>query len=249
MKIENTVYNNLSVREFSPSKEINGVIIAIHGFAGDKDSSVITSLAKEMCKYNYTLITFDLPNHGENDSSNVLSLDNCFNALKDIDLLVKEKYSDKKISYFATSFGGYLLLNMLKDSGYKYDKIILRAPAINMDKILKEVIIVEHGYDLKQLENNSINLGYAKELLIDYKFYNDLKDNKLMNNYKNNNYLYVIQGRKDDVVNYKDNELFFKEKCLNNYEIHYFENADHRFKNEGELEKIIEITKEIILEK
>ena len=93
-----------------------------------------------------------MPNHGENDSSNCLSLDSCFKALADIDLYVKEKYVDHEISYFATSFGGYLLLNLLSSNDYKYDKIILRAPAVYMDEILSNAIIPEHGYDLNELE-------------------------------------------------------------------------------------------------
>ena len=126
MDIKNEVYKDLHVRTFLPDDEIHKVIIAVHGFAGDKDSSVIYEIAKEMTLNKCVVVTFDLPNHGENESSTCLSLASCFQALTDIDLLVKERYIDKEISYFATSFGGYLLLNLLSSNDYKYAKIILR---------------------------------------------------------------------------------------------------------------------------
>lgn len=247
MNIKNEIYKDLHVRSFFPNNEIEKVIVAIHGFAGDKDSSVIYEIAKEMTTHNFVVVTFDLPNHGENESNGCLSLSKCFKAVNDIDLFVKEKYIGKEISCFATSFGGYLLLNLLSSNNYIYDKVILRAPAVHMDEILSNVIIPEHGYNLSELENKSINLGYGKELLIDINFYNDLKNNRLINNYKNNNYLYIIQGKKDDVVDYKNNEKFFNDKCFNNHEVYYFEEANHRFKNPGELEKIVEIVKNVII--
>lgn len=249
MKVIDQIYKNLHVRKYECKENLKGVIVALHGFAGDKDSSVICALAREMCEYNYHLISFDLPNHGENNSDKSLKLNDCFKALKDIDDLVKKEYGDYKISYFATSFGGYLLLNLLSGDEYKYDKIILRAPAVDMDSVLANIILPEHGYSLEVLKQKDVDLGYEKPLVINYDFYSDLLENNLRKKYENSNFLYVIQGKKDDVINYKNNEDFFKEKCDQNYKMYYFEDADHRFKNPGELEKIVEISKHILIDK
>ena len=246
MKKEELILNGINVKIFQQKKDVQHVLIAIHGFAGDSDSSVIYEIAKKItndCK----IVTFDLPNHGKNEDKDILDLNKCLMSIKMIDEYVKEKFKGKKISYFATSFGAYLLLSFLNDIKYKYYKIILRAPAIYMDEILKNVIIPEHGYDFDELGENIFDLGYNKQLLINMKFYEDLKKNKLDNKNNIDRYLYVIQGKKDDVVDYRKNEDFFKDKNTDKNKFYYFENADHRFKNDGELDKIVEIVREILI--
>ena len=64
-----------------------------------------------------------------------------------------------------------------------------------------------------------------------------------------NCFLNIIQGKKDNIVDYKANEKFLKSHIKSPCEFFYFENADHRFKNPGELEKIVEITTKILLKK
>lgn len=232
--------------KLSKPKSVEQILIAIHGFAGDCESSVIESIAKDLQNDNVLVVSFDLPCHGKDKNNGVLNFNLCMNYLKQVEQTILAKYKDMPISYFATSFGGYLLLNHLKTSTTKYNKIILRSPAINMDKILKDVILPEHNYSFNDLKKHAINLGYNREIYVDINFYDNLVANSL-NSYHNNNFLYIIQGKKDDVVNYLDNEEFYIKKCKNNYTIYYFENADHRYKNPGEKEKIVEITKEILL--
>lgn len=105
---------------------------------------------------------------------------------------------------------------------------------------------MQKTYIKDDLTKSVINLGHEQQLLIDYTFYEDLKENRLMDKYINKKYLNVIQGKQDDIVNYLDNEEFFKTKCKDNYHIYYFEEADHRFKKTRKLEKIVEIVKNII---
>ena len=245
MKINDFLLNKLHTRTYI-NGEFDKVIIAVHGFSGDSDSSVIKAIAKDLTNHRCMVITYDLPKHGKNDNTEILNLKECLDSIKNIDKYVKDNYRGKKICWFATSFGGYLLLNFLNDNEYKYDKVILRSPAINMDKVIGSVILPLHGYTLEDLTKSAINLGHEQQLLVDYTFYNDLKENRLIEKYINKNYLSVIQGKRDDIVNYLDNEKFFETTCKDSYHIYYFEEADHRFKKPGELEKIVEITRKII---
>ena len=98
-----------------------------------------------------------------------------------------------------------------------------------MDKVIGKVLLPLHGYTLDDLTKSVINLGHEQQLLIYYTFYEDLKENRLMDKYINKKYLNVIQGKQDDIVNYLDNEEFFNTKCKDHYHIHYFENTEHRF--------------------
>jgi alpha-beta hydrolase superfamily lysophospholipase len=239
---------NIKMTLFSgDEKKPEQIVIAIHGFAGDSKSSVICEVAKELAKSNVDVLTFDLPCHGIDDCKKNLSVENCIEYVKEVENYTENKFKNIPISYFATSFGAYLLLKFLNENEKDYNKIILRSPAIQMDKILAEKILVDHNFSLKDLEKNKINLGYEKELFVDYKFYKELCDNKIDSISSKKN-IFIIQGQKDNVVDWKTNEKFFKINCENYYnKPFYFKNADHRFKNKGELERIVKITKDIIV--
>ena len=230
--------NNLWSRIYLPENEIKEIVIGVHGFAGDKESSVLILLANELHKQNKALLSFDLPCHGENDKSQLLKLSDCIDSIKIIFDYVKENFKNIPISVFATSFGGYLTLHYLSQNPENLHKLILRAPAIYMGKILENVILPEHGFSTEDLKN-TLNLGYANPLLVNDKFLKDLKDTTLETTQTTGHFLYILQGKQDDVVNPDDNDRFFKKFYPNQHKFIYFENADHRFKKPGELEKII----------
>lgn len=210
----NAKIENIYCSFFKPQNEIKKVLIAIHGFAGDKESSTIEKIAISLTKKDILVIAFDLPGHGEDYEK--LDLKECYDY---IDRVIKYTISsyNRDISFFATSFGGYLLLNYLNNTKIKFNQIILRAPAIYMGQIFSNKILKEHGYTVKD---------------------------KILN--VNNEYTYnIIEGKKDDIANYKENEKFFKNN-IKNYNLFYIENADHRFKNQGEVETIVNIVNSII---
>lgn len=219
------------------------ILICIHGFNGDSKSSVISALKDELSNDNIEVLTFDLPCHGEDKTTNLKLID-CQNKLSNfVNSIIQN--NDCPISFFATSFGAYLLLNYLNTSQYKFDKIILRCPAVFMDKVLYNKILPMNNLSYNDLKDNEINIGLNRTMFIDNNFVKELENSQIKN--INNNYFYnIIQGKKDDIVDYKENELFFNNLSLH-HKFYYFENANHRFKNKGELEKIIEITKNILI--
>lgn len=237
--------NGLWSKIYLPSETINEIVIGVHGFAGDKESSVLTSLAKELNKQGKALLTFDLPCHGENDKTKVLSLKECIESIGTIFEFVNQNFNKIPISFFSTSFGAFLTLSYLSNYDKKLHKVILRAPAIFMDEVLENVILPEHNLSIQKL-NNIVNLGYESPLLVDNNFLNDLKNNSLESKNTTMNKLYILQGKLDTTVNPIKNQEFFNKYYSNNHEIYYFENADHRFKKPGELEQIIKITLDIL---
>lgn len=237
--------NNLSSKIYLPESPVKEIVIGIHGFSGDKESSVLIELSKHLNKTGVALVTFDLPGHGENDHSTPLNLNKCIESIKSIFDFTKETFKRLPISAFATSFGGYLLLQHLSRQDEDLHKVILRAPAIFMADVLEFAILPFNNYSAEDL-NKTIDLGFENQMLINKQFLDDLKYNNLEKTPKTKNFLYVIQGKKDNIVNYKMNETFFNDYYPNKHKIIYFENADHRFKKAGELERIIKETIEIL---
>ena len=240
MSKEFIINKDIKAKLFPSLTDIKHVLVVIHGFTGSKNSSTCKVLAEALNKEGFEIITFDLPRHGDNISNVPITYKESIECVSLVDEYVKEIDKGHKISYFATSYGGYLLLNFLNDTDYDYHKIILRAPAVNIDKVFKDVVVHDEFEDLK---NEIINID---SINIDWNFYNELVANRLMNKYDNNTrFLYVIQGKKDEVVNYLDNEEFFENRCKGNYKIYYFEDSKHSFKRDDERERMVNIVREI----
>ena len=145
---------------------------------------------------------------------------------------------------FSTSFGGYLTLLYNYYYTGTFSHIILRSPAIKMYDVLFYNILTQDMKD--ELEsNNCFDFGFERIIKITDKFVNDIKENNILSLYGNQelNYVSIIHGTKDDVVPISDS-LEFAE--LHNCSIYTVEGADHRYKNPGELDKVIDISCKIL---
>ncbi len=246
MKVKYIKKDNINYKFFEPDMIVKKVILAIHGFAGDAESSTITSISEELSKHGVMVVAFDLPCHGNNTNNDCIKLSDCFLYLDKVINEIKKQYDNIPISVFATSFGAFVLLNYISKTNIKFNNIILRCPAIFMDEILIEKILPEHGYNKNDLNIFfKLNLGFEKPLYVNMNFLNELQKNSLKNKiYKDK--INIIQGTQDDIVNVSKNENFYKNNFLD-YKLFYIEGADHRFKKIGELDQVINIVKNIIL--
>ncbi len=236
MQIEGKNNYAIPIKEYKPNK-IDKVIIACHGFGGDKESSAIELLAQKLINENILVIAFDFPAHGESSAKGEDYLvKNCINDLITVEEYVAEKYPQKPIGIFATSFGAYVTLLKINQYSNNYFSIVLRAPAICMDEIFENSIIREDISDFKK--RGYTILGYEKEIRVSYKFYEELKNNKLFEIYNKNEELLIIQGTEDNMAPIDDSIRFIKEKNTKG-KIEKIIGADHRMKKEGELEKAI----------
>ena len=238
MKIEyiNLKDNNIeiSVKIFLPKNTVKKIIIACHGFGGDKESSTIKDLAEEMVLKNIAVITFDFPAHGESKlDGKELTIENCIYNINTV-----YRYSKKfnaPISLFATSFGAYVNLINIARNNNEFQEIVLRSPAIEMAKILKEVLLKESFSKYK--ENGHTILGFERKMKIPYSFYEELLNNNINKIYDNIEIpkMHIIQGNKDEVAMIEDT-IKFVENHKNQIELNIIDNGDHRM-NSPELRK------------
>lgn len=235
----------INIKEILPEK-FNEIIIACHGFGGDKESSAIELLSKELYKQEKGVIAFDFPGHGESEvNGEFFTIDNCIRDLEQVEKYVREKYKNIKISIFATSFGAYISLLKIIRNNDNYNKIILRAPAIKMDEIFKNYLLQE---DLQFfLKRGYTVLGFERKITIYKSFYKDLLNNKIIDLYNKKRKIFIIQGDQDNVAPIKDTIDFSKKNtpCI---DLKILEGADHRMKKDGELEKVIEWSKQYLME-
>lgn len=238
MKIEyiNLKDNNIEipVKIFLPKNTVKKIIIACHGFGGDKESSTIKDLAEEMVLKNIAVITFDFPAHGESKlDGKELTIENCIYNINTV-----YRYSKKfnaPISLFATSFGAYVNLINIARNNNEFQEIVLRSPAIEMAKILKEVLLKESFSKYK--ENGYTILGFERKMKIPYSFYEELLNNNINKIYDNIEIpkMHIIQGNKDEIAMIEDT-IKFVENHKNQIELNIIDNGDHRM-NSPELRK------------
>lgn len=241
MKIEyiNLKDNNIEipVKIFLPQNTVKKIIIACHGFGGDKESLTITDLAEEMILKNIAVVSFDFPAHGESKlDGKELTIENCINNINTI-----YRYSKKfnaPISLFARSFGAYVNLINIARNNNEFQEIVLRSPAIEMAKILKEVLLKESFSKYK--ENGHTILGFERKMKIPYSFYEELLNNNINKIYDDIEIhkMHIIQGNKDEIAMIEDT-IKFVENHKNQIELNIIDNGDHRMKSPELRQKVM----------
>lgn len=215
------------------SEEISRIILGVHGFAGDKESSALTALAEAFAPYNIALVSFDLPAHGKSkEAEESLTISNCMKDILFMAEYCRKNYPNADKYMFSTSFGGYLTL--LCAENLKDFKIILRAPAVTMPEHILLDILNMSAQEFKEKEN--VNCGFERAMALPYSFYEDLLAHSLMNREYDSPML-IIHGDKDDVVPHEDILSFCQSR--NTFQLAVIKGADHRFKKPGEMEAII----------
>ena len=227
----------IKCKVFFPSHEsVSKVVLGVHGFAGDKESSMLFELAKGIESFEGALVCFDFPAHGEScaDESK-LTVENCINDLLSVAKWIDDNYPSAEKYIFATSFGGYI--SLLSSDGLANYKMILRAPAVTMPKVLLESVLKLTPEDFES--KGSVACGFERKIQLPYSFYRNLTQyDPFAKDYFNDTL--VIHGDKDDIVPLKDVKNFVRNR--ENIELFVIKNADHRFKNEGEVEQIVSET-------
>lgn len=223
---------------------IRRCILGVHGFGGDKESSCLEAVADEMGLYETATVCFDFPAHGESPvTDRMLTLGSCTESLLAVAAMAKEAYPDcDDFCLFATSFGCYVSLLCLDRLTALLGrvKLVLRAPAVQMaDTFLHITGLTEEEI----LEQGRFTYGFERIIEVPYSFYQELAANNAMTNY--NTPMMILQGGLDEIVRLHDVEFF---RLLNDQaKLVVFPGTDHRFKKDGELDMVVDLTRDWFL--
>ena len=222
----------ISCKLYAPQCDPELVVVGVHGFAGDKESSVLQELGKALCARGSALICFDFPAHGQSQAADhFLRVDHCKRDLLTVAEYVKDRYPRSRYGIFATSFGGYITL-LCHEMLIGWD-MVLRAPAVTMAQTFAEKII--HVPVEEFLANGGQCCGFERKMFVSADFYQDLLHHSFTIPRQP---LMIIHGTKDDVVDY--GAVAKLAEKYENIRLVPVENADHRFKNPGEMEIILQ---------
>ncbi len=222
------------------------ILLCLHGFGGDKNSSVISRLLDELSPLGIGVMAIDWPAHGMSDAKDDdLTVENC---LDDIDLIMnrmKVEYPDRRIDCFATSFGGYLATLYRNCHDDAFDKMVLRSPALRMDKVFSSLIGEQMIKRMRQGER--IEIGFERKMKLGISFFDDLVSNNAYDVIvKDPQNVLILQGDMDDVVPPEETRRYAER---NSIPIEWFVGTDHRYKKTGEMEHIIQVTRDFWVKK
>ncbi len=217
--------------------EIKNLIVGVHGFAGDKESSVLSLLAENVCDVNTALLCFDFPAHGSSEASDdMLSVKNCVSDVVSVVKWARSRFYGACLYAFATSFGAYVTLLSLEQINGRFEKIVLRAPAVNMAEVLLKRVLFTDATEFKK--RGTISCGFERKINLNFAFYEGLLNNDIISRDFETEFL-IIHGTCDDLVLPSDVEKFARSNPSS--KLVFIEGADHRFKKRGETEKVLEI--------
>lgn len=215
---------------FNKGIEIKKVILFSHGFAGHKDNGACQKFADRiLSKYKgIAVLIYDLPSHG-NDVKKKIVLQDCMTYMNLVLEYIKTEFNTDQIYSYATSFGGYLVLNYIKEYGNPFVKIALRCPAINMVDVLTQTIMKNDDFD-KLRKGKNVKVGFDRKIEVNPSFLMDLEQNDIRK-YEYIEYaeeIIILHGTKDEVVSFDEVKQFADDNII---EFIPVENADHRFQN------------------
>ncbi len=157
-------------------KSIGRVVVFGHGFGGHKDNSAAEKFAERMIsKYkNTAMITFNWPGHGDDVKKN-LRLADCKEYLSLVIEHIRQKYTTDEIYAYATSFGGYLVLNYIQERGNPFRKIALRCPAVNMYDVMMQTIASHEEAELLK-KGKPVLVGFDRKVPVGPALLAELKE-------------------------------------------------------------------------
>ncbi len=224
---------SISSKLYRTDKKAEGIILGIHGFAGDKESSALYALAGASTFKGIELLCFDLPAHGSSETTEAdFTIENCLKDILFMANLCRAEYPTAKKYLFATSFGGYL--SLLCCTELRDYQIVLRAPAVTMPEHILTDLLKTTPEEFKRF--GRIECGFERKIELPWRFYEELQCNRIKDCSCDDPML-VIHGDADDVVPHEDILDFCKDHP--NVQLCVIHGADHRFKKPGEIDHVI----------
>ena len=220
------------------------ILLCVRGFGGGAYSTVVEKIAMEMNKLGIGTFSFTWPAHGDSDASgDMLTVENCLADMEDVVSYLKGLYPDKKLSCFATSFGGFMTAVYHQKYPEEFEKIILRSPAVRMAEIIMHFMNEEQR--AAYLAGEKLNFGFGDNPLILGKAYYEslLRYPVFQTQLCQPDKFSIIQGDADEIVPPADVRDF---AARNKIPVFWVKGADHQYTNPGSLDAVLTFTKQIM---
>ncbi len=247
----------LAGHTFRP-KDYKATVVILHGYLGH--CGLLSKIIKYMIDAGYAVAAFDLPGHGlsSGQPTAIDEFSQYCDSLNDFMKIIKPQLHGP-YHIIGHSTGAAIIMDYLLEGGNDcFDKIILTAPLERSDWWLLSKI----GFSICRPFCNNLprvfrNVSSDKDFLRFVKHKDPLQakkvsvkwinamfnwDKKITNAKTSPRKVLVIQGTKDNIIDWKFNIKFIQSKFKNS-QVEFIENARHELFNESE-----EIRQEVFLQ-
>lgn len=224
--------------------DVDQVLIGVHGFSGDKESTLLQAVTEEMFFYRTAMITFDFPGHGESPMlPQDMTLRSCRDSLTAAAEYARELFPQvEKFGIFASGFGAYVSLLEMDALREKLGsvKVVFRSPSVRMSD---SFLIMSRHSEEDFMKKGRVDCGYGRRMEVPYSFYEDLRSHNAMADYDMP--IMVLHGGLDDVVRMEDIEYF---RLLNSKSrLVILPDASHRLDRDSDMDMIVDLTRDWFL--
>lgn len=218
------------------------VVICTHGYGGSKDVGWIEKFAeKQTGKYKKdAVLAFDWPCHGK-DARKKLELAECFTYLRLAVQYAQETLGATAVYNYSVSFGAYLTLAYIHDSGNPFARIVARSTGLMMDQHMLDNV---GPNDLAKLDKGKeVEVGFERTFKIDHTLIDDLHahDVRKFEYFDWADDILLIHGSKDQYIPIEQARTFADDNVIELMEV---EGADHAFRNPTYMDQAIHRTVE-----
>lgn len=221
--------------------QIRRVVLGVHGFGGSANDEIQAGIAEEMTLFSSASIRFDFPAHGESPmGSDGFTLQNCIDSLLAVAQDAKERFPEvEDLCIFASGFGAYVTLLSLQDLLELPGKIklVVQTPSVRMHDTLLAMTKLSRE-TLRALDKFTI--PRARPFDIDYRFYEDLRDNIALTVYPIP--MLILQGEEDAYIRMSDIQDFHR--INERSQLVIIPGTSHRFLEEGAWDMVLDLTRD-----
>lgn len=178
------------------------LIIAVHGDMSNKEDKVIELLAESAINKSYSVLSFDLPEHGDRRSKHDYEC-NPMNCVSDLRAVYSYASTlSVEIDLFACSIGVYFSLLALH--GLSIRKALFLSPVVNMERIIQGMMKAFRVTEERLEREQKISLPIGK--VLDWSYYTYVKQHPVSFNW--NSSTVILYGSKDALSPREEIEAF-----------------------------------------
>ena len=120
-------------------EDFGKLVIIIHGYDSSKESQNAANLMRILPGKGFGVIAYDQPHHGsEQAAEEKLTVENCLDSLACVEDYLADRFPDKEICYFGSSFGAYIVGIYLATRPHRGNKAFMRCAAVNFPELALE---------------------------------------------------------------------------------------------------------------
>lgn len=198
------------------------VYIFVHGKYSKKEEA--ESMAGIAEKFNYQVISFDLPEHGERKSEQYpCTIQNCICDLREIHSFVKEKYTN--ISLYACSLGVYF--SLVAYQNLKFSKCLFLSPILDMERLIQNMMKWSNISEKELEEKSEYETSFGETL--SWNYYEYVRNNPVK---KWESQTFIMYGEKDNLT---EKDVLDSFSVKNNCIVDVMTNGEHYFHTNEQL--------------